>query len=122
TAIMVAYLAVALAAEATATARVIGAVSDLPAWLPAGVTLVASVLYTGFGGLRASIVTDRAQMWVIAPFLLLILAVGAVVLGTTTGDGATPAEPWTRDLVLGPAGAWEMGGGLFLAILFTGLL
>lgn len=120
--VMISYLAVAIAAEATATVRVIAAVSDLPAWLPASVTLAASVLYTGVGGLRASVVTDRAQMWVITPFLLIILAIGLWVLARSTGAQAVTARPWTAELVLGSAGAWETGGALFLAILFTGIL
>lgn len=119
--IMVGYLAVAIAAEATATARVIGAVSTLPAWLPAGITLAASVLYTGVGGLRASIVTDRAQMMVIVPFLVVMLAIGAWILWQAgAGEGAAAAHAVT---VFPNSGrAWEFAAALFLAILFTGLL
>lgn len=118
--VMVAYLVVALAAEATATATLIGAVSDLPAWLPAGVTLLASLIYTSVGGLGASIGTDRQQMAVIVPFLLVLIGVGAYV---ALGGGALTADFTAEGLtVFGGWSAAETAGALFLAILFTGLL
>lgn len=120
-AIMVGYLMVALAAEATATARVIGAVSDLPAWLPAGITLAASMLYTGVGGLRASVVTDRAQMMVIVPFLVVMLGLGTWILWRA-GGGGDAAAGGTITLFPADGRAWEFAAALFLAILFTGML
>lgn len=118
--VMIGYLAVVLAAEATATAKLIGAVSDLPAWLPAAITLVASLLYTGIGGLHASIVTDRGQMAVIGPFLLALLGVGAYVL-LGSAPMAADAEASALFALTDPAAA-ETAGALFLAILFTGVL
>jgi len=116
--VMIGYLAVILAAEATATAKLIGAVSGLPAWLPAGVTLLAALIYTGVGGLSASIVTDRQQMALIAPFLVLLLGVG-VYVALTAPEAQANRGP---GLALGNAQAWETAGALFLAILFTNIL
>ena len=119
--VMITYLAIVIAAEATATARVMSVVSDLPAWLPAGITLAASVLYTGIGGLRASVVTDRAQMVVIAPFLALLLVIGVVIVWNAGGPAAMAAT--VPDLLeLGNANGLQFAGALFLAILFTGVL
>lgn len=117
-AVMAAYLAVLLAAEATATAKLIGAVSDLPAWLPAGVTLLAALIYTSVGGLSASIVTDRQQMAIILPFVLALVGVGAYVALTAPELKAAG----TPILALDNAQAWETAGALFLAILFTNIL
>jgi Na+/proline symporter len=117
-AVMIGYLAVILAAEATATAKLIGAVSDLPAWLPAGVTLLAALIYTGVGGLSASIVTDRQQMAIILPFVLALVGVGAYVALTAPELKAAG----TPILALDNARAWETAGALFLAILFTNVL
>ncbi len=119
--VMIAYLAVIIAAEASATVRVIGAVSTLPAWLPAGITLAASVLYTGIGGLRASIVTDRAQMFVIMPFLAVIAVLGAWIFADTWSDPAM-AQKISTAFSMGSVKAWEFAGALTLAILFPGLL
>lgn len=119
--VMTAYLAVALAAEATATAKLIGAVSDLPAWLPAAVTLLASLTYTGLGGLHASIVTDRSQMAAIVPFLLALVGIGAYVLLGQGGPTAL-AHRAPELTALDNGAAAETAGALFLAILFTGIL
>lgn len=119
--VMIAYLMVALAAEATAAATLVGAVSDLPAWLPAGITLIASLIYTSIGGLGASIATDRQQMLVIAPFLAILIGIGGyVAFGTNSA-----AVHWDGEMGSMLVGGWsaaETAGALFLAILFTGLL
>ncbi len=119
--VMIAYLAVIIAAEASATVRVIGAVSTLPAWLPAGITLAATVLYTGIGGLRASIVTDRAQMFVIIPFLAVIAGLGLWIFADAWADPAM-AQRISTTFSMESAKAWEFAGALSLAILFPGLL
>lgn len=73
-AIMVFYLFIALAAQVTGMAFIMQLVADVPLWLTAGVTLVATVAYTALGGLRASIFTDGIQSMLLLP----LLAGGAV--------------------------------------------
>ncbi len=119
TAVMVLYLGVALAAEATATAKLIGAISDLPVWFAPAVSLLAVLLYTGVGGLGASIVTDRGQMFVIVPFLLLLAVAAIAALMGAAAPSAGAVDPLA---LMSLDGSWETAGALVLAILFTGVL
>ena len=118
--VMLSYLAVLIAAEATATVRLVQAVSDLPAWLPAALALGGSVAYTAIGGLRASIMTDRAQFAIIMPFIVAILLVGGYALVNAGGVAALSVEV-PELITIGGIGAMEMAGALILALLFTGI-
>jgi SSS family solute:Na+ symporter len=90
------YMLVALAAELTSVGAVLGRLSDADPRL--GVMAVAAVtaLYTAYGGLRASIRTDRWQAW-----LLLALL---VVVGGALATGLPP--PTTQDT----QALFEVGG------------
>lgn len=118
--VMLAYLAVLIAAEATATVRLVQAVSDLPAWLPAALALGGSVAYTAIGGLRASIMTDRAQFAIIMPFIVAIVMVGGYVLVQAGGFTALSTEV-PELITFGGGRALETAGALILALLFTGI-
>ena len=54
-----------LCAEVTAIAMLINYISGTNLWITALITLVATLVYTLYGGLRASIFTDTIQMGVI---------------------------------------------------------
>ena len=68
----VAYMLVFLTAELTA----IGAIAAMLGGLPPAVAVIgvalATLIYTAWGGLRASLVTDRWQAWLLLALLLLI--------------------------------------------------
>ncbi len=95
--IMVFYMFVFLAAELTAIAQAIRLVADVPLFWTALVVAVATVAYTSYGGLRASIFTDRIQFMLIVP-LLLCLVIGTFVVLGGTGPALDTARQETPHL------------------------
>jgi Na+/proline symporter len=77
-AVSVAYMFVFLAAEFTGIAGALSLVAGIPAWQTAALVGGFVLLYTGYGGLQASIVTDTVQTVVLLP-LVAVGFVGAVV-------------------------------------------
>ena len=76
------YMFIFLCAEVTAVAVLINYLSGTDLWVTALIVLLATLTYTLYGGLRASIFTDNIQMIVIG-FLLLILI---SIISSSTGD------------------------------------
>ena len=75
--ISVLYMLCFLVAELTAIGAITAMLSDVsPALVIVGVAL-ATLIYTAGGGLRASLMTDRWQAWLL---LALLIVVGAVAL------------------------------------------
>jgi len=62
-----------LCAEVTAIAVLINYISGTELWITALIVLLSTLVYTLYGGLRASIFTDNIQMVVIAVLLLVSL-------------------------------------------------
>ena len=60
-----------LCAEVTAVAILINYISGTELWITALITLTATLIYTLYGGLRASIFTDTIQMIVILVLILI---------------------------------------------------
>ena len=67
------YMFIFLCAEVTAVATLINYISGTKLWLTSLIILSTTLIYTLYGGLRASIFTDNIQMIVIL-FLLIILS------------------------------------------------
>jgi len=65
------YMFIFLCAEVTAVAVLINYISGTELWITALVVLLATLSYTLYGGLRASIFTDNIQMVVIGILLLI---------------------------------------------------
>ena len=65
------YMFIFLCAEVTAVAVLINYISGTELWITAIVVLLATLSYTLYGGLRASIFTDNIQMIVIGVLLLI---------------------------------------------------
>ena len=59
------YMFIFLCAEVTAVAILINYISGTQLWITALIILIATLTYTLYGGLRASIFTDTIQMVVI---------------------------------------------------------
>jgi Na+/proline symporter len=79
--VMLFYMFVFLAAEVTGMALIASLVADVPLWLTALIVLAATLAYTAYGGLRASIFTDVVQTAAILPLLAVVLVVGYFALG-----------------------------------------
>jgi len=65
------YMFIFLCAEVTAIAVLINYISGTELWLTALIVLLSTLVYTLYGGLKASIFTDNIQMIVIGILLLL---------------------------------------------------
>ena len=70
------YMFIFLCAEVTAVAVLINYISGTELWITALIVLFATLTYTLYGGLRASIFTDNIQMIVVA--VLLIISVSYI--------------------------------------------
>ena len=76
------YMFVFLCAEVTAVAMLINYISGTELWITALIILIGTLIYTLYGGLRASIFTDNIQMIVI----MILLIISAFYLTSFTGD------------------------------------
>ena len=76
------YMFIFLCAEVTAIAVLINYISATELWITAFIVLIATLTYTLYGGLRASIFTDNIQMIVIG----ILLLISILYLISFTGD------------------------------------
>ena len=76
------YMFIFLCAEVTAIAVLINYISGTELWITALIVLLATLTYTLYGGLRASIFTDNIQMIVIG--ILLLISITYIL--SNTGD------------------------------------
>ncbi len=65
------YMFIFLIAEVTAVAVLVNYISGLNLWITAIIVIVSSLIYTLYGGLRASIFTDNIQFIVLLILLLI---------------------------------------------------
>ena len=65
------YMTIFLIAEVTAVSILLNYISDTDLWITALIVIVSSLLYTLYGGLRASIFTDNIQFIVFGLLLLI---------------------------------------------------
>jgi len=93
------YMFVFVAAELTGIAGALSLVAGVPQWQTALLVGGFVLLYTGYGGLRATIVTDTVQAVLVAP--LLAVVVGGVVLAlggpADVYAGVAAADPTLLD-------------------------
>ncbi|HET7326078.1 MAG TPA: hypothetical protein VFJ14_02210 [Nocardioidaceae bacterium] len=82
------YMLVALAAELTAIGAVLTRLSDADPRLGIVAVAAVTVLYTAYGGLRASIRTDRWQSWLLFALLVVVGVTLATTLPPRTAEGA----------------------------------
>ena len=64
------YMFIFLCAEVTAVSMLMNYISGTPLWLTATLIIITALIYTLYGGLRASILTDNVQFFV---FLVLFM-------------------------------------------------
>ena len=65
------YMFIFLCAEVTAVAMLINYISGVPLWVTATLVIVTALIYTLYGGLKASIFTDNFQFLIIIILLLV---------------------------------------------------
>ena len=70
------YMFIFLCAEVTAISMLVNYISGTPLWLTATLVIVSTLIYTLYGGLRASILTDNLQFFIV----LILLFISAYYL------------------------------------------
>ena len=93
------YMFVYLCAEVTAIAKITNLLSGLPLWQTSILILCSTLAYTLFGGLRASIFTDKIQFIII--FIFLLIAVNQIFI--------SEVNTFSIDLIEEKAGALVSG-------------
>ena len=116
------YMFVFLAAELTGIASALSLVAGVPQWQTAVLVGGFVLLYTGYGGLRASIFTDTIQVLLVLPLLVVAFAGAVIALGGSgpVYDGILAANPALLDPGFG-AGL-QFGLALAFAILGAELI
>ncbi|MEP3351310.1 MAG: sodium:solute symporter [Marinomonas sp.] len=119
--IMLFYLFISLTAGLTGIAQMVALLAPVPLWVTASIVMLSTLLYTLYGGLKVTIFTDRIQMFVILPFILLILFLGWQATG-----GIAPVIEGLQEKaphLLNPFNSTgiETGVTFFLAVCLTGL-
>ena len=79
--VIIFIMGIFITAEMTAITTAVHILTGSPAWPTAVAVGIVVVAYTAYGGLRASIYTDRLQFWVLMPAMLLLVIVAAVLVG-----------------------------------------
>jgi len=77
------YMSVFLIAEVTAVSLLIKYISGTNLWITSLIVIVSSLIYTLYGGLRASVFTDNIQFIVI---LLLLIISFSYIFGLNSND------------------------------------
>ncbi len=81
--VIIFIIGIFITAEMTAITTAVHILTGSPAWATAIAVGIVVVAYTSYGGLRASIYTDRIQFWVLMPVMLLLVIVAAALVGDT---------------------------------------
>ncbi len=112
------YMFVFVAAELTGIAAALSLVAGVPQWQTAVLVGGFVLLYTGYGGLRATIVTDTVQAILVGPLLAIVVGGVVIAVGGPTGvvSGVTAADP----ALLDPTNAAGLQFGLALAFAIFG--
>lgn len=119
--VMAFYMFIFLAAEITGMALLVQMVARVPLGLTASVVLAATLAYTAYGGLRATIFTDVLQTALILPLLAVLLVFAFFQLGGTE-PAVTGLSQRAPHLLNWGYGAGVQGGITFLIAVLTGNL
>ena len=76
------YMFIFLCAEVTAVSMLVNYISGTPLWLTATLVIVTTLVYTLYGGLKASILTDNLQFFIV----LILLFICAYYLFSLNSD------------------------------------
>ncbi|HDZ55424.1 MAG TPA: sodium:solute symporter [Pseudomonas xinjiangensis] len=85
------YMLCFLTAELTAIGAITVILSDLNGNIVVVAVAVTTLVYTAWGGLRASLMTDRWQAWLLIALLALVTFVALKRLPETTSTNALPS-------------------------------
>ncbi|EDX85599.1 transporter, SSS family, putative [Synechococcus sp. PCC 7335] len=115
--VMLLYMFVYLAAELTAIAQVLQLVANVPLLVTSLVVIAAVFIYTTYGGLKVTILTDAAQFILIVPLLLICFIATVASLGGWSGAFGPVAQDLPAFLSLGNLDGLRFGATLMIAII-----
>ncbi|WP_299331934.1 sodium:solute symporter family transporter [Haloplanus sp.] len=121
-AVSIAYMFVFLAAEFTGIAGALSLLAGVPGWQTATVVGVTVLAYTGYGGLRASMVTDTVQTVLILPLLIVSVVVTLLSLGGTDAAHAAIVDASPELLAVGTPAGVEFGVYVVVAVVGAEML
>jgi len=117
--ISILYMFTFLFAEFTAIGKVMDHLSGMDPLIPMAMVGAVTASYTAYGGLPASLATDRTQAWVIA---LLVTVILLTLIGEDPGQMFDDARAYNTDddwSLLGSMsymGSWQSGLALVVAV------
>jgi len=119
--VMLFYMFISMTAEITAMAKLVTLLAPVPLWLTAAIVMGFTLMYAAWGGLSASIFTDKIQVVIIVPLLLALAVIGWQASGgaARVTQALQASAPQLLDWS-NPAGI-KAGATFFLAILLTGI-
>ncbi len=119
--VMLFYMFIFLAAEVTGMALIVNLVAGVPLWATALTVVAATLAYTAYGGLRASIFTDSVQSALILPLLAVVVVAAYFLLGGFRPAAAGLAEEAPQLLQWGNITGLEAALTFIIAILAANL-
>lgn len=87
------YMLCFITAELTAIGAITTMLSDIPGSWTVIAVAVTTLIYTAWGGLRASLATDRWQAWLLVALLLIVGVVAIQALPAGAFEQALPSAP-----------------------------
>lgn len=116
-AVILFYMFIFLAAEITGMALIASLIAGVPLWITALIVICSTLVYTTYGGLKASIFTDVVQSVLILPLLAAVVVVGSLALGGLQPITTGLAERAPELIEFGNLAGIEQGIALFIAVL-----
>jgi len=114
---MLLYMFVYLTAELTAIAQTLQLVANVPLLVTSLVVITAVFVYTTYGGLKVTILTDGLQFVLIVPLLLLAFGATIVLLGGFDAAFTPVREKVPEFLSLSNIDGLRFGATLMIAII-----
>ncbi len=114
--VMLLYMFVYLAAELTAIAQALQLIANVPLFVTSLVVITAVFLYTTYGGLKVTILTDAIQFVLIVPLLLICFVATITLLGGWNVAFAPVAERFPALLSFSNIDGLRFGATLIIAI------
>ncbi len=112
------YLFIFLAAEMTGISLALALVADVPLWVTAALIGGFVLIYTAYGGLIASLITDTVQTLLLLPLLVIGFAGAIVALG---GAGSIHGEvAATQPALLDPTNPAGLAFGIYVIFAVLG--
>ncbi len=114
--VMLLYMFVYLAAELTAIAQALQLVINVPLFVTSLAVITVVFIYTAYGGLKATILTDAIQFALIVPLLIICFGATVALMGGFDAAFEPVSQNLPELLSLGNIDGLRFGATLLIAI------